>query len=298
MSSTDPTRNQLLHLARLISKASSNGSPLSQHGDTKPEQTLESWLARQAGSTRRITFDHDDSQLAIGVSDEELRHQFQQTAIILYRTRKRLPTHPNYERWTADPQVQTKLDTPMAIHGGDARELFEYLKALKREITSRTQGSDSKQQLEAEEAWDGLKRDLRFEDELAKEGIQTTPESGNTEGSSVYQALTSSTFAPEPGTIPDEPPSPLSYWIDLHHIEGAKADPLGHENGLIPEEPPTPLSHWIDLRPIEDHESLVPDVAPEPTSTFLELYPLDHSAVPEVPPFPAEFTLELHDSTS
>ncbi|KZP14212.1 hypothetical protein FIBSPDRAFT_896832, partial [Athelia psychrophila] len=145
----------------------------------------------------------------------------------------------------------------------------------------RTQGSDSKQQLEAEEAWDGLKRDLRFEDELAKEGIQTTPESGNTEGSSVYQALTSSIFSPELGAIPDEPPSPLSYWIDLHHIEDTKADPLGHENGLVPEEPPAPLSHWIDLRALEDYECLVPEVAPEPASMFLEMYPLDHLSAAE-----------------
>lgn len=88
----------------------------------------------------------------------------------------------------------------MAIHGGianfllatlklimsflfqDARLLFENLKALKQEITNRAQGSDSKQQLEAEEAWDGLVRDLQFEDDPAKENSQTALEGGNIQG--------------------------------------------------------------------------------------------------------------------
>lgn len=108
------------------------------------------------------------------------------------------------------------------------------------------------------------------------------------ESSSVHQAIESTTSQSVPRTIPDEPPSPRSYWIDLHPIEDAG---YGH----ISEVPPVPLSHWIDLRPIDDCKDLIPEVVPEPASTFLDLHPLEDSSVFEVPPTPAEFTLDLHE---
>lgn len=108
---------------------------------------------------------------------------------------------------------------------------------------------------------------------------------------SVHQALGNTTYQSIPEKIPDEPPSPRSYWVDLHHIE----DPA-HGSGSIPEESPVPLSYWIDLRPIGDYKDLIPEVAPEPTSTFLDLCPLDDSSIPEISPSPAEIMLELHES--
>lgn len=160
-------------------------------------------------------------------------------------------------------------------------------------------------------------RDLQLEDEAetVEEEIYSPSEGSNPEGkviyisnvncahakcvaytdlssasSSVHQALGSTTSLSVPGTIPDEPPSPQSYWIALHPIEDTT-----HERGCIPEEPPVPLSHWIDLRPVEDYKGLVPEVAPDPTSTFLDLFPLDDSSIPEISPSPADFMLELHE---
>lgn len=69
-----------------------------------------------------------------------------------------------------------------SFHFQDAKESFEYLKALKQEIKHRAQGSDTKQQLEVEEVWDDLRRDLRFEDEPAGENMTTALEGGAVEG--------------------------------------------------------------------------------------------------------------------
>lgn len=43
----------------------------------------------------------------------------------------------------------------------------------------------------------------------------------------------------------------------------------------IPEEPPEPQSYWIELHDVEDFEQGIPDVPPEPTSLDLDLYPYD-----------------------
>lgn len=111
MSSTDPTgpltkvtrhSRQNYVLARLINKASSADSPLRV-------STLEAWL-RQADSAQRLAIDHD-SRLPILISDGKLHNEFQEIATLLYKMRRRLPTHPNFQRWTADPEVRTKLDT-------------------------------------------------------------------------------------------------------------------------------------------------------------------------------------------
>ncbi|KZP15483.1 hypothetical protein FIBSPDRAFT_958823 [Athelia psychrophila] len=260
-------------LVRLIKMASINATQSIAMPDLT--LTLESWdKLKQMRRPEAYSL----TQL-VGLSDTELKREFLHCATRMYLMRKGWPAHPDYQRFTADPQVQTKLDT-------DSRERFEYLKGLKREIMKRAQGSDPKQQLELEDAWEGLRRDLRFEDvveTVAKEEIQHHSESGNLEAptdisfasSSTDQALKNSTSRIVPGTIPDVPPSPLSYWIDLRPIEEAKADHLGHENRLLPEELPVPLSYWIDLRPIEDLAGLVLEVSPKPTSMSLELHPLD-----------------------
>lgn len=69
------------------------------------------------------------------------------------------------------------------------------------------------------------------------------------------------------------------------------------EKGIkpIPEEPPVPLSHWIDLHAIEEFINRVPEVAPDPPSFFLELHPLSTS-VPEISPSPEKLSLELQSS--
>lgn len=135
-----------------------------------------------------------------------------------------------------------------------------------------------------------LKRHLRYENEVE---IQTLPEDSNFQGklspilgiNCAHAKWAAYTDLLVPEAIPDEPPSPRSYWIDLHPIEGA-----GRESGFIPEESPEPFSYWIDLRPIG---GLVAEVAPEPTSIFLELHPLDDSSTPEISPSPTELKLEL-----
>ncbi|KZP12889.1 hypothetical protein FIBSPDRAFT_961064 [Athelia psychrophila] len=186
-----------------------------------------------------------------------------------------------------------RVDTPDEV----TKELFERFKTLKREILENAPIRDANKILEDEEAWSGLMRDLQLEDEAetVEEEIYSPSEGSNPEdlssaSSSVHQALGSTTSLSVPGTIPDEPPSPQSYWIALHPIEDTT-----HERGCIPEEPPVPLSHWIDLRPVEDYKGLVPEVAPDPTSTFLDLFPLDDSSIPEISPSPADFMLELHE---
>ncbi|KAF7966077.1 hypothetical protein HWV62_40208 [Athelia sp. TMB] len=70
-------------------------------------------------------------------------------------------------------------------------------------------------------------------------------------------------------------------------------NPSGRATGSIPEEPPIPLSYWIDLHPVEDsdHDS-ISTAAPEPNSLFLNLQQLDDLA-PEVPPSPVDLTLDL-----
>lgn len=97
-------------LARLIGKASTAGSPLRVSGtrgrDSNPGKTLESWLG-QSEPTQRLNI----SQLPTRLSDAKLQHEFQEIATMLYKMRRRLPTHPNYQRWTADPQARGKIDT-------------------------------------------------------------------------------------------------------------------------------------------------------------------------------------------
>lgn len=166
------------------------------------------------------------------------------------------------------------------------------------EILDRAQARGATQRKsEAEEAWNGLIRVLQFEDDatVVNEEIHSPPEGNNLEGnvspipyancahakcaaytdlslasSSEHQALANTTSQNEHGIIPDEPPSPRSYWIDLNPIEDT-----AHERRCIPEEPPVPLSCWIDLRPIEDYKGLIPEIAPEAPSTFLDLRPLE-----------------------
>ncbi|KZP03375.1 hypothetical protein FIBSPDRAFT_879506, partial [Athelia psychrophila] len=51
-----------------------------------------------------------DSRL-VDLSDTELQSQFLDCATAMYTMRVGLPAHPDYLRFTADPQVRTKLDT-------------------------------------------------------------------------------------------------------------------------------------------------------------------------------------------
>lgn len=44
--------------------------------------------------------------------------------------------------------------------------------------------------------------------------------------------------------------------------------------GLILETPPSPLSYWIELHPIDKYDHGVPDLAPEPVSLSLDFHPL------------------------
>lgn len=220
--------------------------------------------------------------------DWQCENLFSQYARVLYTIRMILPTHPDYQVFTADPLIRNQVDTVFT-------ELFERLKVLKREVLERGPIRDANQILEDEEAWNVFIRDLQFEDEetVVNEDIHSPPEGSNLEdlpleSSSVHQAIESTTSQSVHGTIPDEPPSPRSYWIDLHPIEDAG---YGH----ISEVPPVPLSHWIDLRPIDDCKDLIPEFVPEPASMFLDLHPLEDSSVFEVPPSPAEFTLDLHE---
>ncbi|KZP14210.1 hypothetical protein FIBSPDRAFT_1048970 [Athelia psychrophila] len=226
------------------------------------------------------------------ISDFKILQSFRNCARMLYTVRMRSSAHPDHQIFTADPQAQPKLDA-------DARRLFEYLKVIKVEILNRAQASGAMERhLEAEEAWNGLIRDLKFEDEteaVAKEGIQSPHKGSDLEdlllaSSLVHQALESTNSQSAHGTIPDESPSPRSYWIDLHPIEDT-----GYEHGYTSEEPPVPLSHWVDLCAIEDYENLIPEAAPEPTSILLDLLPLDDSLIPEILPSPADFVLQLHE---
>ncbi|KZP23275.1 hypothetical protein FIBSPDRAFT_1042989 [Athelia psychrophila] len=302
MSSTHA--QQKIDLKRLIVNASQAGS---ERAHSSLDRPLESWL-REAESMRK-----DSPSVTGSFSDIKLTHEFMDYATILYALRTVLSSHPDYPNFTGElAQVRIKLNTV-------ARELFEYLTELRLEIQKRAQdegggaassiGPGQRRKALAglakqEEAWSGFKRDLQFENEAYSAGTadtQSPSEGGNLEdipfeSSSVRQTLAGSASHNEPGLIPDEPPSPQSYWIDLRPIEDAKADSPGRENGRIPEEPPVPSSYWIDLHPIEDSGILAPEVAPDPTSMFLELHPLIDLPAPEVAPSPVEVTLQLHES--
>lgn len=62
---------------------------------------------------------------------------------------------------------------------------------------------------------------------------------------------------------------------------------------LIPEEPPSPISYWIDLHPLDDCIKDVPEISPEPLCLRLDLHPLDDAnSTPEVSPSALTFRLE------
>ncbi|KZP28712.1 hypothetical protein FIBSPDRAFT_247175 [Athelia psychrophila] len=301
-------------LALLIRSASFQAGRQSR----KPIADLDSWLQEQAATmeSTRLTMAGtgatEQSPQSVGVSDSKLHATFRQIAGMLYKLRRMgLPAHPDYQIFAADPQAQIKLDA-------DARELFGYLQDLKLEILNRVApSSDAAEQSVAEEAWNGLRRDLGFEDEAAVEDTQTPPEGGTGNladadlsfagsSSSAHETLTSVL-----GSVPDEPPSPLSYWIDLHPIEGAKTDPHEGESRIIPDEPPSPLSYWIDLHPIDDAEvdlhgnenRFIPDEPPSPLSYWIDLHPIDDAKanphedknrfIPETPPVPISHWINL-----
>ncbi|KZP15480.1 hypothetical protein FIBSPDRAFT_1048124 [Athelia psychrophila] len=256
-------RNLFAGLIKGVSRASESPSP------KVPKLSGESHLwgrhMRQVIVYSRPGLDH------VTASDFKILRAFRDCAKMLYSVRMRASAHPDYQIFTLDPQAQFKLDA-------DAVRLFECLKFIRMEILDRAQARGATQRKsEAEEAWNGLIRVLQFEDEatVVNEEIHSPPEGNNLEdislaSSSEHQALANTTSQNEHGIIPDEPPSPRSYWIDLNPIEDT-----AHERRCIPEEPPVPLSCWIDLRPIEDYKGLIPEVAPEAPSTFLDLRPLE-----------------------
>lgn len=94
-------------LFRLIKRASSVGNALSVTQD--PNLTFESFLG-QHGGTYSTGILPADSRLA-DFNIIELQSQFLDCATMMYTMRVGLPAHPDYPRFTADPQVRTKLDT-------------------------------------------------------------------------------------------------------------------------------------------------------------------------------------------
>ncbi|KAF7965675.1 hypothetical protein HWV62_42364 [Athelia sp. TMB] len=63
----------------------------------------------------------------------------------------------------------------------------------------------------------------------------------------------------------------------------------------VPEAPPEPLSYRIDLFPLGDIKESIPDVAPQPASLFLELHPgSEQPSLPEISIVPAADSL-LHE---
>lgn len=92
-------------LVRLIKMASINATQSIAMPDLT--LTLESW--DQLKQMRRPEA-YSLTQL-VGLSDTELKREFLHCATRMYMMRKGWPAHADYQRFTADPQVQTKLDT-------------------------------------------------------------------------------------------------------------------------------------------------------------------------------------------
>ncbi|KZP21315.1 hypothetical protein FIBSPDRAFT_931733 [Athelia psychrophila] len=63
---------------------------------------------------------------------------------------------------------------------------------------------------------------------------------------------------------PENPPSSLSHWIELH--------PIGRDERAIPEVAPGPISLYMDLHPLESGDP-IPEQTPEPQLSWIELHP-------------------------
>ena len=75
--------------------------------------------------------------------------------------------------------------------------------------------------------------------------------------------------------IPEEPPEPLSFEIDLF--------PLHELLDPIPEHCPQPVSLDIDLHPLSDLVPPIPDVAPETPSLVVDLHRAECNSPPSSP---------------
>ncbi|KZP15486.1 hypothetical protein FIBSPDRAFT_867234 [Athelia psychrophila] len=277
--------------ARLVARAYTTPPP-----ERSANSPVEYWLA-QAKATRDRGAKPARGDITV-ISGFALEREFTACARLLYALRVRLPAEAEYQRReAADPAFAAGMDVK-------AKEIFERLNAFKLEIMNRTRIHNPEEQIEADGVWNGLRRDLRLEDEAQPdpEGALSIPEHHLEVAADPEIAIKNPENTPSaPGIIPDEPPSPRSYWIDLHPIEDlySKMGPPGQDSGgFVPVEPPEPLSHWIDLQPIDVYGNSVPEIHPEPSSLFMELHPLDEestASAPEAPPSPAEVTLELHE---
>ncbi|KAF7976641.1 hypothetical protein HWV62_5959 [Athelia sp. TMB] len=79
---------------------------------------------------------------------------------------------------------------------------------------------------------------------------------------------------------------------ERQHGPGAAAPARrSHPLAAVPEAPPEPLSYRVELRPIADFEQDVTEAPPEPLALFLDRHPVDESATPEVSPSALEFEL-------
>lgn len=112
--------------------------------------------------------------------------------------------------------------------------------------------------------------------------------------------------------VPENPPSPLSHWIELcpiesdpHSVPEVAPEPISLSVDLhllntgdqISEQTSESRSPWIGLRRIDDNEHGIPEVAPEPTSLYLDLHPLEDDAdsIPDDLPKPQSYWIDLHD---
>ncbi|KAF7978211.1 hypothetical protein HWV62_1196 [Athelia sp. TMB] len=147
------------------------------------------------------------------------------------------------------------------------------------------------------DAWEKWKTLVRYEESSGAEelegfkpitGHSDSMESmpGGSRSPSKALFVSSEATGVAPGTPTRTPISPTS----------PKA--LGEESDddSIPESPPSPHNFGLDLHPIDPKS--IPEVAPEPISIFLDLFPLDDSVIPDFSPNKLEFNLNAQKDTS